>query len=164
MNIREEKDTDINRIAEIHNRAFNGPTEARIINKLRKNGNLTISLVAETDGKILGHISYSPMYNKNKEVIGIGLAPVAVLPSHKKKGIGSELIRKGNDIALSKGYTRIFVLGDPAYYSRFGFRIAKQYNYYSYFDPDGNHFMVTGVQLKKEPGKLFIDYCTEFNI
>ncbi|HDY88579.1 MAG TPA: N-acetyltransferase, partial [bacterium] len=142
MIIRKENESDIANITTIHNQAFNGLDEGKIVRNLRKNDNLTISLAAEANGKIIGHIAYSPIYSKNKEIIGIGLAPIAVLPSHQKQGIGSKLINKGNEIALSKGFERIFVLGDPVYYCRFGFKIAKNYDYFSCFDPQGSHFMV----------------------
>ena len=164
MIIREENESDIADITAVHNQAFNGPDEGKIVRNLRKSNNLTISLVAEANGKTIGHIAYSPIYNKNKEIIGIGLAPVAVSPSHQKQGIGSKLIKKGNEIALSKGFKRIFVLGETEYYCRFGFEIAKNYNYFSCFDPEGNHFMVLGEKLKKESEKTSVHYCKEFNV
>lgn len=164
MIIREENESDIAKITTIHNQAFNGLDEEKIVRNLRKNDNLTISLVAEANGKIIGHIAYSPIYSKNKEIIGIGLAPVAVLPSYQKQGIGSKLIEKGNEIALSKGFERIFVLGDPGYYCRFGFKIAKNYNYFSSFEPEGNHFMVLGKKLKKEFQRASVHYCKEFKV
>ena len=164
MLIRNENESDIEDITNIHKQAFNGPDEGEIVKNLRKNNNLTISLVAEINKKIVGHIAYSPIYNKNEEIIGIGLAPVAVLPSHQKQGVGSELIKQGNNTALSKGYKRIFVLGDPAYYRRFGFEIAKNYNYFSDFDPEGKHFMISGKQLERESEKTFVNYCKEFNV
>ena len=133
------------------------------VENLRKNNNLTISLVAETDGKIIGHIAYSHMYNKNREIIGLGIGPVAVLPSFQKHGIGSMLTKKGNEIAWSKGINKIFVLGDSEYYLSLGFEIARNYNYFSVLDPSGNHFMVIGEELKKEPEKTFVDYGKEFN-
>ena len=163
MLIREEKEPDIVDITAVHDQAFDGPIEGKIVENLRKNKNLTISLVAETDGKITGHIAYSPMYNKEREITGLGLGPVGVLPSFQKQGIGSKLTTKGNEIAWSKGINKIFVLGDTEYYCRFGFEIARNYNYFSAFDPEGNHFMVMGEQLKKESAKTFVDYCEEFN-
>jgi len=164
MIIREENQSDIASITTVHSQAFNGPDEGEIVKNLRKNNNLTISLVAEADGKIIGHIAYSPIYSKNKEIIGIGLAPIAVSPSHQKQGVGSKLIEKGNEIALSKDFKKIFVLGGPEYYCRFGFKMAKNYNYFSSFDPEGNHFMVLGEELKKESEKASVYYCKEFNV
>ena len=58
---------------------------------------------------------------------------------------------------------KIFVLGDTEYYRRFGFELARNYNYFSGFDPEGNNFMVMGEQLKKESSKTLVDYCKEFN-
>lgn len=76
----------------------------------------------------------------------------------------SKFIEKGNETALSKGFKKIFVLGDPKYYCRFGFEIAKNYNYFSEFDPERNHFMIRGEKLQKESEKTLIDYCKEFNV
>jgi len=162
MIIREEKESDINDITAVHDQAFGGPM-GNFVENLRKNDNLTISLVAETDGKIIGHIAYSHMYNKNREIIGLGIGPVGVLPSFQKHGIGSKLTKKGNEIAWSKGINKIFVLGDSEYYLSLGFEIARNYNYFSVLDPTGNHFMVIGEELKKEPEKTFVDYGKEFN-
>jgi predicted N-acetyltransferase YhbS len=67
-------------------------------------------------------------------------------------------------IALSKGYQRIFVLGDPEYYRRFGFELAKNFDYYSRLNPDGNHFMVMGKGIKKEGHKIFVNYSKEFDL
>ena len=164
MRIQEEKKTDIDQITQLHNQAFDGSEEGEIVNNLRKNHNLTISLVCELDGIIIGHIAYSPIY-KEQEIIGLGLAPVAVLPNYQNQGIGSKLIRQGNSVALSKGYKKIFVLGSPEYYSRFGFNLAREYNYYSIFDPEGDHFMVMGDQMEnEEPEKVSVNYCNEFNV
>jgi putative acetyltransferase len=161
MNIHTETAEHIHQITEIHNRTFNSPDEGKIVENLRKNGNLTVSLVYELAGQIVGHIAYSPIFDKTNKVIGVGLAPVAVLPEYQRKGIGSELIKEGNRIALSKGYIRIFVLGDTGYYRRFGFILAKEYNYYSEFDPGGEHFMVLG-ELPEGSEKTRVYYGKEF--
>ena len=64
MKIREEKERDINQITKIHNQAFNGPIEGQIVRKLRKNKNFIISLVCELEDKLVGHIAYSPIHNR----------------------------------------------------------------------------------------------------
>jgi putative acetyltransferase len=87
----------------------------------------------------------------------------AVLPDHQNKGIGFKLVIEGNAYAFEKGFKKIFVLGDTEYYHRFGFELAKNYNYYSEFDPEGEHFMIMGKELKKEPEKTVVNYCGEFN-
>ncbi len=163
MKIRAEIESDINQINAIHDQAFKGQDEGNIVTNLRRNNNLTISFVCEMDEKLAGHILYSPIRNKNKDIIGIGLAPVAVLPSMQNQGIGSQLIKHGNQKAFEIGFNKIFVLGKPTYYSRFSFDLAKKYNYYCEYDPDGNHFMVLGVKVK-EPKKTVVYYCNEFNV
>jgi len=162
MVIREEREEDIEQITAIHNQAFSGPEEGKIVEELRKNGNLLISLIAESDRKLVAHIAYSPMSNKDREIIGIGLAPVAVLPAYQRQGIGSRPIEKGNETAFAGGFSKIFVLGDLEYYRRFGFEIAKNYNYFSSFDPEGKHFMVMGRPLEKAAEVTAVDYCAEF--
>ncbi len=161
--IRNEKKSDIEEITAIHIQAFSGPDEGKIVERLRMNGNLTISLVAESEGKVIGHIAYSPVYKKAREVTGVGLAPVAVLPAFQKQGIGSRLIEKGNEIAFARGFSNVFVLGDPEYYRRFGFEIAKDYNYSSRLDPEGKHFMVMGRPLERAAEMTAVDYCAEFS-
>ncbi len=162
MIIRKESAADIGRITGIHNQAFNGPDEGRIVENLRSNNNLTLSLVCEIDGQLAGHIAYSPIRNEKEEVIGIGLAPLGVLPSRQKQGVGAQLVEHGNRAALEMGFSKVFVLGDPEYYGRFGFVLAKEYNYYCKFDPEGHHFMVSGTQ-EREPQKTTVYYGNEFD-
>ena len=161
--MRREQESDVDQITEIHNQAFNGLDEGKIVKKLREDKNLTISLVCEIDGKVVGHIAYSPIKNKNGEIIGIGLAPIGVLPSFQNQGIGSRLIEQGNKQAFELGFKKIFVLGDTQYYSRFGFVLAKNYNYYCEYDPEGDHFMMQG-ELSKVLEKTVVYYCKEFNV
>ena len=162
MTIRKEKESDIDPITELHNRAFNGPNEGRIVENLRSNKNLTLSLVCEVDDQLAGHIAYSPIKNDNEETIGIGLAPVGVLPSRQNQGVGSQLIEHGNQAALDLGFSKVFVLGDPEYYGRFGFVLANEYKYYCKFDPEGRHFMVFRAQ-EREPQKTIVNYGNEFD-
>jgi len=162
MIIREEKESDISSITAVHDQAFGAPM-GNFVENLRMNKNLIISLVAEIDGKIVGHIAYSPMYNKKRDIIGLGIGPVGVLPSFQKQRIGSKLTSKGNEIAWSKGIDKIFVLGDPQYYCSIGFENASNHNYFSILDPTGSNFLVIGKELKKEPEKTFVDYGKEFS-
>jgi putative acetyltransferase len=162
--IRPENENDIGAITAVHDQAFNGPVEGKIVENLRHNQNLILSLVFELEGKVVAHIAYSPIYDKNQEFVGLGLAPVAVLPAYQKRGIGSGLIEIGNKMAFATGFKKIFVLGDPQYYRRFGFDIAREYNYFSDFDPEGTHFMVLGEELEKASEKTSLDYGEEFNV
>jgi putative acetyltransferase len=161
MEIRAEKVSDIIQITAIHDQAFKGPDEGKIVEALRKNKNLTFSLVCEIDGALAGHIAYSPMRDVTDEIIGIGLAPVAVLPSMQDRGIGSQLIGQGNKRAFDMGFKRIFVLGDPKYYNRFGFLSAREYNYFCEFDETGDYFMVLG-ELQRGSARTPVFYSNEF--
>ncbi len=162
--IRPENENDIEAITAVHYQAFNGPVEGKIVENLRQNQNLILSLVFELEGKVVAHIAYSPLHDKDQEFVGLGLAPVAVLPAYQKRGLGASLIEIGNKMAFATGFKRIFVLGDPGYYRGFGFEIASKYNYFSDFDPEGNHFMVLGEQWEKASEKTAVYYGKEFNV
>jgi putative acetyltransferase len=124
MIIRSETPADIDAIHDLTQAAFapmpfSGGTEGPIIKALRADGDLTVSLVAEEDGKIVGHIALSPV-TVNGEADGLyGLGPVSAHPDRQRQGIGSALIRE----ALSRlpDAKAVFLVGDPNYYSRFGF-------------------------------------------
>ena len=90
----------------------------------------TLNLVAEEAGRILGHVSFSPLYSRSSsKASGYLLAPLAVLPSKQKTGIGSSLVREGLKQLGQWGVDLVIVYGDPAYYGRFGFdeSAAKDY-------------------------------------
>src|SRR5204863_1426042 len=82
-----------------------------------------VSLVAEVDGHVVGHIAFSPIQvdGESREGVGVGLAPLAVLPDSQRHGIGSRLIREGLAACNRAGYGFVVVLGWPEYYPRFGF-------------------------------------------
>lgn len=99
--------------------AFEGEDEARLVRRLREDGDLAVSLVAAAAGAICGHLALSPI---SGDIPALALAPVAVAPGAQRRGIGAALIRAA--IALA-GDRPVVVLGEPAYYSRFGFRPAR---------------------------------------
>jgi len=98
--------------------AFETDMEARLVDLLRADGDLSISLVAEDAGAIIGHIALSPMM---APVRALGLGPVAVRPALQRQGIGSQLINAALDIAISQDIQAVFLLGHADYYPRFGF-------------------------------------------
>ena len=85
-----------------------------------------MSLVAEVDGAIVGHVAFSPVTTA-AGAIGEGLAPVAVLAEHRRRGIAAELIRAGLDACRTAGVGWAVVLGEPEYYGRLGFRAAAEF-------------------------------------
>ncbi|MBO9329044.1 GNAT family N-acetyltransferase [Achromobacter pulmonis] len=96
-------------------------TEGHIIDALREAGALTLSLVARLDGRIAGHVAFSPVAIGDGSPDWYGLGPVAVLPELQGRGIGAALIRAGIAGLKSLGAAGCVVMGDPAYYRRFGF-------------------------------------------
>ena len=93
-----------------------------IINALRAAGALTISLVAEVGGKVVGHIAFSPVTISDGSHDWYGVGPVSVLPEFQKQGIGKSLIQEGLSLLKAAGAKGCVLVGDPRYYERFGFR------------------------------------------
>lgn len=127
MIIRNETDADIEVITEVTIAAFkNHPisnhTEQFIIHALRAAGALTISLVAEIDRKVVGHIAFSPVTISDGTASWYGLGPISVLPDYQKQGIGKSLINEGLFLLKKMGAQGCALVGDPNYYKRFGFK------------------------------------------
>jgi putative acetyltransferase len=95
--------------------------EAGIVDALRIGGALTVSLVAEDEGTIVGHVAFSPVAVNSQELSWFGLGPVAVLAEKRRRGIGAALVEAGLKRLEELGARGCVVLGDPAYYRRFGF-------------------------------------------
>ncbi len=129
VEIREEQRGDIEAIYEVNSAAFPTEAEADLVNALRAAGALLLSLVAVDNGKVVGHIAFSPVEIRSDRgvVETVGLAPLAVLPEYQRKGFGSRLIVRGLQELEAADYKTIFVLGEPHYYQRFGFVPAAKY-------------------------------------
>jgi putative acetyltransferase len=127
--IREEKKQDFDAVQIVNDRAFGTPEEGRIVNKLRELCLETLSLVAVSDEKIVGHIFFSPVTidHENTPIVGMGLAPMAVLPEYQNQGIGSLLVKDGLRRIKETECPFVIVLGHINYYPRFGFERASQY-------------------------------------
>jgi putative acetyltransferase len=119
--------------------AFPTNAEARLVERLRANGRSIVSLAAELDGLIVGTVFFSPVTAGLNR--GLGLAPLAVLPECQRQGIGSALVREGLAHCKSMGCEFVVVLGDPAFYLRFGFRPASQSGIHNEFRA-GDSFML----------------------
>lgn len=126
--IRDEKASDHDDIRLIVTAAFGVAGEANLVDALRANGGLTLSLVAASDAGIVGHIAFSPVsINDSSSVDAIGLGPMAVLPEYQRQGIGSQLIEAGLERLREEGHRIVVVLGHAGYYPRFGFMPSKQF-------------------------------------
>jgi len=151
IEIREEKSGDISAIRELNKRAFEQEQEANIVDALRLNGAARLSLVAVVEGRVVGHIMYSPITIGGK-IAGAALGPMAVLPEYQGKGIGSELVRKGNERLNNEGCPYIIVLGHAEYYPRFGFKPASAHGVTCEWDVPGNVFMLLVLDESKMHG------------
>lgn len=123
LTIRPEIPEDRPLIHYVNQEAFGRNQEADLVDKLRKRGVLTVSLIAVQETAIVGHIAFSPVeIASEKSSFGaLTLAPMAVLPSHQNEGIGSQLVIAGLQECLRLGHEIIVVVGHPNYYPRFGF-------------------------------------------
>lgn len=120
-----ETPADAAAIRAIHLAAFPTSAEADVVEAMRGSDGY-IGLVAEADGEPAGHLVLTPvtLATGSGDRRGLGLAPMAVLPQHQKKGVGGALLRAAIEGARERGEEFIVVLGEPAYYERFGFRRA----------------------------------------
>lgn len=118
--IRYARATDHAAIAEVVEAAFGRADEARLVERLRADADAMFELVAVEDGRIVGHIMFSRLWADRYELYA-ALAPVAVAPELQRSGVGSALVRRGVECAPEFGAAGLLVLGDPAYYGRFGF-------------------------------------------
>ena len=126
LHIAQERPEDADAIRAVTNAAFKGlpysdQTEARIVDRLRETGALTLSLVAIREGAVVAHAAFSPVRINGVVSAWHGLGPVSVLPEHQRQGIGTALISNGLQLLEALGSAGCVVLGSPAYYRRFGF-------------------------------------------
>ena len=126
--IRPETPDDYAAIREVNLAAFGSPLEAALVERLRDDGLVIASLVAVDDaGQVVGHILLSPvriMATKGDQMQVASLAPMSVLPSHQRRGIGSMLVEHGIEVCKRAHYHAIVLVGHPRYYPRFGFTHA----------------------------------------
>jgi len=150
MKIRGEEDRDASTVRIVHEAAFPTDAEARLVDRLRAAGKAEISLVAELEGIVVGHVLFSPVTIEGVRTNdALGLAPVAVLPAHQRRGFGAALIHAGLDACRARGCAFVVVLGDPAYYRRFGFRRAADWRLGNEYGAD-EAFMV----IELRPGGI----------
>ena len=126
MMIRFEQPDDKKKIRNVHLEAFETDAEAKLVDALRSSGIDLISLVAEENKAVIGHILFSPVTIAGHTGI-MGLAPMAVLPNWQRKGVGTALINEGLRACEKAGYKAVVVLGHPDYYPRFGFVLSVKY-------------------------------------
>ena len=124
--IRREQAGDVLAVHAVHAQCFPSPGEARLVDLLRAADRLAASLLAEDDGSVVGHVAVSPVTVASGPT-GAGIGPVAVLAPQRRRGIAAELVRAALRACPGAGFGGAVVLGDPAYYARFGFRPAREF-------------------------------------
>ncbi len=150
--IREERSEDAPGIRRVNELAFARPAEADLVDALRDAGAVTLSLLAEREGRIVGHILFSPVTIESPEEAfpAVGLAPMAVEPGLQRGGIGSALVRAGLSALRAAEHEVVVVLGHPEYYPRFGFVRASGHGIRWEKDVPDEAFML----LELRPGAL----------
>jgi HAD superfamily hydrolase (TIGR01509 family) len=162
--IRPETLYDLPAIRLVEEAAFSRSAEATLVDLVRDRGKSTLSLIADQDGHLLGHILFTPITfaPPRPDIRGLSIGPVAVLPDYHRTGIGSRLMRAGLEHVRRLGYAFVVLLGSPAWYSRFGFKPGRAFGLGSDYG-DGDEFQA----LELFPGALadiggHVRYIPEF--
>ena len=149
MLIRTEKENDRAGVYQINAAAFETRAEAELVEALRACVQPLISLVAEVDSAVVGHILFSPVsVSADSRLRMMGLAPMAVVPAHQRQGIGSALVRVGLERCRAMARSAVVVLGHPEYYPRFGFSPASRFGLRCEYNVPDEVFMA----MELEPG------------
>lgn len=169
MRIREEGPKDYEAVYELVKEAFASAehadgNEADLVSALRNSEAFLprLSLVAESNEKIIGHILFTKAKVGNEEVLA--LAPLSVHPAYQRRGVGKALIIKGHEIAKELGYGYSVVLGSDAYYPKFGYRKASDFGIKAPFDVPKANFMAIRLKENAKPVQGVMKYAKEFGI
>ena len=147
MLIRDEEEKDRAAVHTLNAAAFETPAEADLVEALRVQAHPIVSLVAEHAGAVAGHILFSPVtLSGHTDLVIMSLAPMAVVSSHQRQGIGSALVRAGLERCRALGSGAVVVLGHPAYYPRFGFSPSAHFGIHSEYEVPEEAFMVIELQ------------------
>ncbi|MDD9890981.1 MAG: N-acetyltransferase [Gammaproteobacteria bacterium] len=156
MKIRKEINEDSEKIFALNASAFPSEVEARLVDRLRETATPFVSLLAEEDGEIKGHILFTPVtLDSAPELSMLGLAPMAVAPQFQNSGIGSRLVEAGLEECRKLDTQAVIVLGHPDYYPRFGFVPSVNYGIKSEYDVPDEVFLVRELipgSLSHKPG------------
>ncbi len=154
MEIRAERESDLDAVRAVNVSAFETPSEADLVDALRNQATPVVSLVAEDDETIVGHILFSPVsLSGHPELTIMVLAPMAVAPEFQRSGIGSALVRAGIEQCTRLGFAAIVVLGHPEYYPRFGFSSSSRFGIVCEYDVPEEVFMAIELRRLRIAGK-----------
>lgn len=151
MIVRDERPRDRDAVRAVNLAAFDTSAEADLVDTLRAQAHPIVSLVAEVDGEVVGHILLSPVtLDGHPELRLMGLAPMAVAPAHQRQGIGSALVRAGLERCRQLDIGAVVVLGHPSYHPRFGFAPSVRFGIRCEYEAPDEAFML----IELRPGCL----------
>ena len=160
MRVRPETDAHRAAVRAVNEAAFETPAEADLVEALRCRDVSLVSLVAEVEGRVVGHILFSPVSLAEHDDLNLaGLAPMAVVPDYQRKGIGSALVRQGLVRCKDLGFCAVVVVGHAEYYPRFGFVPADRYGLRCEYDVPADVFMVAELEVKALSGASGLVRC-----
>lgn len=167
ITIRKELPADKEAIHHLHESAFETSFEANLVASLRKTNFYLkeLSLVAECEGAVVGHILFTRIAIKDGKSThpALALAPLAVHPAMQHKGIGKMLIEKGLETCKYLGNHLVIVLGDPKYYAKFNFELASAYDIYPPQGMPEEHFMLYKFTSEDLKEKGTVQYPSQFS-
>ncbi len=168
MQIRPELPGDRQAVYRLNQLAFGHESEALLVDALRPSSAFIpeLSLVALDDSDVVGHILFTriTIQGRDQSNAALALAPMAVLPSFQRKGIGSALVRRGLEEARTLGHRLVIVVGHPDFYPRFGFVPAKPLGILAPFEAPSEAFLVLELQPRALLGiQGMVQYPPEFN-
>jgi len=147
MVIRLEEQKDWTAVHSVNVAAFRTSAEAHLVDVLREQARPYVSLVAEDNGIVIGHIMFSPVSLTGHSALSImGLGPMAVSPAHQRRGVGSALVRAGLARSQELGFGAVVVLGCPGFYPRFGFSTSDHFDIGCEYEVPADTFMVVELQ------------------
>ncbi|WED21235.1 N-acetyltransferase [Vibrio sp. JC009] len=164
MLIRTEAPADILPVDALLKSAFETEAEASLVMKLRENAKLTLALVACNDeGEVVGYVMFSPVSLEGEDLGWQGMAPVAVKEEYRNQGIAGDLIKEGLESLYQFGYSACVVLGDPAFYGRYGFKDSADFGFSCEWEVPEGAFRVAELEPGIFDGKKgLIQYSEEF--
>ncbi|KJY82192.1 acetyltransferase [Vibrio galatheae] len=165
MLIRTEAPADILAVDRLLKSTFETEAEANLVMRLRENGRRTLSLVAcNDDGEVVGYVLFSPVTLDGSDLNWQGLAPLAVDEQYRNQGLAAELVKEGFAALYEFGYPACVVLGDPAYYGRFGFIDSEQHQMRCQWDvPQGAFQVLALAEDEFDQRSGLIEYSPEFS-
>jgi putative acetyltransferase len=168
MIFREEKPEDVAQIRKLNDLAFGETGEGQLVDTLRQREAIVLSMVAEDQSKILGHILFTTVTIRNDEdeedFTALGIGPMAVLPDYQRKGIGSELMKAAIEKCRELDHEIVVVLGHPEFYPRFGFVTSAPLGIQWQYDAPEEAFMVLELYENALRGRCrVVSYREEFN-